>query len=114
MRIWRHILVMMAFMAALVPCGHADLHSDHSHDHDPQVELYSDSSESCKCHAHNPESCIDAVDLDAPERGFSGLVEIPESQVTIASYSQNPLAITKPVLHTSGTLAALKTVQLLI
>ena len=42
------------------------------------------------------------------------MVDIPEPQVTIAPYSQNALVITKPVLQTSGTLAALKTVQLLI
>jgi hypothetical protein len=114
MKIWKYILVMMLWVVTMSPCGHADLHFDHSHDHDPQVELYSDSSESCKCHAHNPESCIDAVDLDAPERGFSGLVEIPESQVTIASYPKVSPAVIRPVLQVSGNLISLRTVQLLI
>ena len=114
MRIWKYILVMMVFMVTMSPCGHADLHSDHAHDHDLQIELCSVSSEPCECHAHNSGPCVDDIDLDAPERGSSGMVDIPEPQVTIASYSQNSSVITKPVLQTSGTLAALKTVQLLI
>lgn len=104
-----HILVLVALVAAMLPCGHA-MHHDH---HEDAAELCGIEAEPCCCHSCEHHSCAEEVEIQ---------LDLAPVVATIEPFSPALLFVLpeiKPVLKqnlppTGGILASLQTVQLLI
>ncbi|MEN7973095.1 MAG: hypothetical protein ABFR47_04595 [Verrucomicrobiota bacterium] len=111
MKFMKHIL-MVALFAAMVPCGHADMH--HGHCHDADVELCGIAEEPCACHSCEHQPCADKIKIPLDHSIGAIVIERPSTSVLCFIPPE-----TKPVLRQSlppvpGILASIQTVQLLI
>ncbi len=108
----KHILVVVALLAAMLPCGHAE---HHDHGQDVAMELCALAAEPCECHSCNHQPCPDSVEIQL-DHNTPDLNPIEHPPALMLLFV---LPETKPVLKESpplapGMLAALQTVQLLI
>ncbi|RKX46520.1 MAG: hypothetical protein DRP64_03065 [Verrucomicrobia bacterium] len=110
MRPFKHILVVVALLAAMLPCGHAAVHHGHGHDAG-QCAL---AAEPCECHSCDHQPCSYDIEIQ--------LDLTPVSETIVQSVIPNVLfilpeihpALNKTIPPVSGVLASLQTVQLLI
>ncbi len=106
----KHILVVVALLATMVPCGHADMHHDHDH-HDDGVAI---AGEPCSCHSceHCPGTDKFEIQTDRVSNPIvTEHLSIPDPLFSLPTTST---VLRKPLPPSVGILAALQTVQLLI
>jgi len=113
MKLLKHILVI-ALLAAILPCSHAAMHHDHDHEHDVAMELCAIATEPCECHSCEHQPCADKLEIQLDHTSDTTTIKPPASPAVLFV-----LLETKPVLRQtlppiSGILAILRTVQLLI
>jgi hypothetical protein len=105
MKLLRTIIAVLALIALMTPCAHAEEH----HHHDlPGAELCAMEHESC--HTCSNDSCADTPDA-APVVSVS---DVPEPRVTVLFEPQPTHQIFVVIAPPSGALDHLKTVRLLI
>ncbi len=109
----KHILVVVALLATMVPCGHAAMHHHHDHHHDG-VALCGVAGEPCSCHSCGHQPGADKLEIQTDRTSTVTATERPSIPDLLFR-----LPKTIPVLRRShppgvGILAALQTVQLLI
>ena len=112
MRLLNHILVMVALLAVMLPCGHGAEHHDHGHDSAP--ELCAVAAEPCECHSCNHQSCPDSVEIQLDRTPDSNTIKPPSIPALLFVLPETKSILKQTLPPVSGTLAALQTVQLLI
>jgi len=112
MRPFKHILVVVALLAAMLPCGHAGVHHDHGHDADAgQCAL---AAEPCECHSCDHQPCSDDIEIQLDLTPVSETIVQPVISDVLYVLPEIHPALNKTIPPVSGILAALQTIQLLI
>jgi hypothetical protein len=111
MRILKHILVVVAFMATLLPCCHAmELH-DHDHE---SAELCAVAAAPCECHPCDHAPCVDEKQIQLDRIGMQDCIEKPTMSVLFIALDKPQPTTYRFTPPDSGILAVLQTIQLLI
>jgi hypothetical protein len=108
----KHILVVMALLATVMPCVHAAAYDNHHHDE--PLELCAIAAQPCACHSCEEHACTDHIEIQLDRTPDTTTMEQPSTPVLLYILPE-----TKPALITStppvaGILSSLQTVQLLI
>jgi hypothetical protein len=114
MKLLKHILMVVALLATLLPCSHAAIHHGHGHDHGTAMELCALGASPCACHSCDHQPCSDRLEIQRRPAPVSDTIEPPAALVLFLSFPETKPAIKKTTPPVSGILAALQTVQLLI
>jgi len=112
MSFFKHILVVVALLAAMLPCGHAAEHHDHGHDSAP--ELCALAAEPCECHSCNHQPCPDSVEIQLDRTPDSNTIEPPSSPALLFILPETKSVLKQTPPPDPGILAVIQTVQLLI
>lgn len=112
MKLWKHVLIALALLVGLVPCGHAFLH--HDHDHLAAMEVCALSSIPCECHSCDHKACTPKTGEQRILPPVPATVEPPSSPAVLFVLPETAPAIRPSTPPVSGVLAILQTVQLLI
>ena len=110
----KHILVVVALLATMLPCGHAALHHDDDHHHDADVERCCVAVDPCACHSCEHPYCADPVQIQTNRTSDIALIEHPATLKLLFRLPETKPALQKARPTANGMLAALQTVQLLI
>ena len=110
MKLLNHILVVLALLATMLPCGHADVHHDHHHDDGVLSEI---SAEPC-CHSCDHQPCADKVEIQVDRTFHSCTLEQPSFSTVLFVLPEIYLDLKQAPPPVSGILADLRTIQLLI
>ena len=110
MKFLKHILLVIALLATMVPCGHAIGH----HDHDHGNERYGISAAPCECHSCEHTPCADDADIQADRTSGVNTIVPPSVPVLLFVLPETKPALKKFPPPVPGVLATLKTVRLLI
>ncbi len=107
MSFFKHILVVVALLAAMLPCSHAEYHDHHEHD--------AAMAEPCECHSCNHPPCPDSVEIELDHNTpDSNTIVPPSTPVLLFVLPETKFILKQTLPPASGTLAVLQTVQLLI
>ncbi|MEA2069207.1 MAG: hypothetical protein U9P12_08405 [Verrucomicrobiota bacterium] len=112
MKLLRHILMVIALMAAVMPCCHADAHDLHSHGAQADAGLCA--SHACACHSCEETPCGDKLDMPQNLTVASASVVIPSSPIRLFIFTEAKPVTRQAPPKVTGILATLQTVQLLI
>lgn len=108
----KNILLVVALLAAMLPCAHAGGH--HGHDHDAAVELCSLDASPCECHACDHTPCPDAVQIPLEQICPMGASLPPPTLISLFVLPETKPPLKQLPPPVSGSLAIIQTVQLLI
>ena len=112
MRLLNHILVVVALLAAMLPCSHAE---HHDHGHDAAMELCTLAAEPCECHSCNHPQCPDSVEIQLDHNTpDSNTIEQPPAPVLLFILAETKSVLREIPPPVPGILAVIQTVQLLI
>jgi hypothetical protein len=112
MTLFKHILVVVALLAAAMPCCHAVGHALPACDVGAEAGIAA--SHTCACHSCDEAVCHDDVDMPQELTTSSAAFEVPVTSLQLFIISETkPLKRLAPPT-VSGILASLQTVQLLI
>lgn len=113
MKLLKHILVVIALLAMVLPCVHAAAHL--SHHHHEGVELCEIAAEPCcACHSREQQPCTDNVEIQLDRTPDVAAIDHPAIPALLYILPEDKPALKKANHPPSGVLATLKTVQLLI
>ena len=112
MNLLKHIFVVSALLATMLPCNHSPAH--HEHDHGSAVELCAVSTTSCECHSCEKEPCSAKPEVKFNPAPGTQIIESPSNPAVLFILPEPQLAMSKIIPPVSGVLAAIQTVQLLI
>jgi hypothetical protein len=112
MKFLKHILVMVALLATMLPCSHAAEH--HDHDHGATVELCAFATDPCECHSCDHKACSDDVEIQIDRTSVSKTSVIYTAPAILLPILETKPVLKKTILPVSGILAVIQTVQLLI
>ena len=113
MKFAKHILVVIALMATMAPCGHAHGHAAHDRDAGAAGKLMV--LHVCSCHSCDAMPCSETREM--PQETTAGTVSIasPDSATILFVLSETkPLLGAVSLSPSGGILASIQTVQLLI
>jgi hypothetical protein len=108
----KHILVVVALLATMVPCVHAAAHHDHHHDAD--MGLCEVEAEPCSCHSCEHPPYADRVETQIVYTPDLTTIEHPAIPDRLFALPEEKPALQNTRPPGVGILAALQTVQLLI
>ncbi len=112
MTLLKHILVVVALLVAMLPCGHAE---HHDHGQDVAMELCAVAAAPCECHSCNHQPCPDSVEIQldryAPD---SNTIEPPSTPALLFVLPETKSVLKQTPPPDPGILAVIQTVQLLI
>ena len=111
MKFLKHILVVVALLATLLPCGHAAMHHDHHHDEVGMCEI---ATEPCCCHSCEHTPCADTVEIQLDRTPGATTIEQPLTLMLLFVLPETKPALKQVPPPVPGVLATLQTVQLLI
>jgi len=109
----KHILVVVALLATMLPCSHAALHHN-DHHHDADIELCCVAASPCACHSCEHSYCADPVQIQTDRTSNITLTEHPAILELLFCLPETKPALQKARPPAIGILAALQTVRLLI
>lgn len=113
MKLLKHILVVVALLAMVLPCVHAAAHFSHHHHED--VELCEIATgPCCACHSREQHPCTDNVEIELNRAPNVATIEQASSPTLLYILPKETPVLKKAILPVPGVLASLKTVQLLI
>lgn len=107
MNLLRHILVVVALLAAVLPCSHAAEHHD-------AIELCTFAAEPCECHSCNHQPCPDSVEIEFDRAPDSNTIVPPSTPALLFVLPETKPTLKQPLPPVSGILAVIQTIQLLI
>ena len=107
----KHILVVVALLVTMLPCGHAEMHHNHQHD---GVVLCSLALEPCSCHSCKDSFCFDQGALHVRPVLSSLVIRPPRVPMLFFVAPKHWAVISIPPPVSNNTLAILQTIQLLI
>ncbi|MCF7849958.1 MAG: hypothetical protein K9M45_13985 [Kiritimatiellales bacterium] len=113
MKLLKHILVVVALLAATMPCCYAG-HTGHDHEHAAGVELCALPTHTCHCHSCDQVPCKDNAQLPQEQAAPYETIEVPAVSAQAVIFLEHKPAIRQFPHPVSGVLASLQTVQLLI
>ena len=106
------ILVVVALLATMLPCGHAAVHHDHHHDAD--MGLCEVAVDPCSCHSCGDRPCVGKVEIQTDRTSDTTPIEQPPISFVLFILPETNSALRQARPPSFGMLAALQTVQLLI
>ena len=109
----KHIFVVVALLAAMLPCSHAAEHHDHGHDA-AATELCAFAAEPCECHSCNHQPCPDRTEIQFNHTPDSTTIQPPSAPALLFVLPEANPAPRQTLPPVPGILADLQTVQLLI
>ncbi len=113
MKLLKHILVVVALLAMVLPCVHAAAHLSHHHHED--IELCEIVAEPCcACHSREQQPCADTVEIQLDRTPDVAAIDPPSIAALLYILPEDKPALKKAILPPPGVLATLQTVQLLI
>jgi hypothetical protein len=112
MKILKHILVVIALLATLLPCSHAVGH--HEHDHGSAAEICSVSAMPCECHSCDSEPCSDTCEIQFDTFPGTLIVYTPSNPAVLFILPEPRFDKRTAIPSDRGILAVLETIQLLI
>jgi hypothetical protein len=112
MKILKHILVVIALLATLLPCSHAFTH--HEHDHGSAAEICAVSTTPCECHSCDSEPCSDTGEIQFDTFPGTLIVDTPSNPAVLFIFSEPRFDKRTALLPDRAILAVLETIQLLI
>lgn len=112
MALLKHILVVVALLAAAMPCCHAIGHAAPARDVGTEASI--DVSHACACHSCDEMVCYDNIDMPQELTASFDAFDVPVTfqQLFIISETKPLKRLVPPSV--SGVLASIQTVQLLI
>jgi hypothetical protein len=111
MKRFQHILVVIAFMGASLPCLHAEVHEGHVHADADEKSMCEIPAQSSTCHSCD-ETAFDTGLQSTPVWSVQ-LPVMASSSVFLFDLSERRLFIRQPAITTHGALLSLRTVRLL-
>jgi len=112
MGLLKHILVVVALLAATLPCSHATEHHDHGHN--PALELCAVDASPCECHSCDHQPCSTDIEIQLDRTSVSDSLEVLRHAAIRLPLPQYKPAFRNTSIPVSGILASIQTVQLLI
>lgn len=110
MRLPGYILLVIALLAAMLPCSHAMLDHGHGHAAGPCAFAH----DPCECHSCGHAPCSDEVKIQLNQTPVAKSIEAPSIAAPLFVFAQAKPVITHALPPVSGILSDLQTVQLLI
>ena len=113
MKLLKHILIVVALLAMVMPCVHASAH--YSHQHHEDVELCEIATgPCCACHSREQQPCTDNVEIQLDRTPDATTIDHPSVPTLLYILPKENPVLKKSFLPVPGVLATLQTVQLLI
>ena len=112
MNFLKHILVVVALLATMLPCCLAA--ERHNHNHESTMELCAFATSPCECHSCDHESCADDLEIHFNLASGTQAIEQPSNPEVLFTLPEPLPAKSKKNPPVSGFLASIQTVQLLI
>ena len=112
MKFFKHIFVVLALIALMLPCGHAADHDAHAHEAETAEQICAASA--CACHGCDEAPCTAAPELPQERTPAPPSVSVSPRPPSFLAFSDSK-PLERPALFTTGgILASIQTVQLLI
>lgn len=109
----KHILVVVALLATVLPCVHAAAHNNHHHAE--SVELCAVAAQPCACHSCEEHTCTEHVEIQLDRTPDTTTIKQPSTPLFLYILPETkPAFSVKAIPPVSGVLSSLQTVQLLI
>ncbi len=112
MNMLKHILVVVALLATMLPCVHAAVHHDHHHDADKG--LCEVAADPCSCHSCEHQPCADKNKIQGNRTLDTTTIEQPPISAILFVLPETNSALRPARPPSPGILASIRTVQLLI
>lgn len=110
MKRFKHILLMVALLAAMLPCIHAVEH----HDHDTIVELCALDASPCECHSCEHQPCSADIEIQLGRTSTTDTIAIANTPAIAFPLPEYKPALRQTSPPVTGILAVIQTIQLLI
>lgn len=108
----KHILIVIAFMGASLPCLHAELHERHDHADTDGKSICALPMDTSACHSCDETNC--EFKMQSTSVSSAQSLAMKPSPVALFILPEIRLSIRQPVVATQGALATLQSVRLLI
>ena len=113
MTFFKHILLMVALLAATMPCCHAVGHGEAAHDNDT-ADASIDALHACACHSCDETICREKIEMPQEIRLSSDVIELPVVALPFFVFPGTRSLKRPAPPAVVGILASIQTVQLLI